>query len=299
MPEAAFSTLDALMSAALGPDLTRLQAQQLMLHALGRPLTERAWLLAHGDEPPSLMAQQRWQQGLQRWKAGEPLGYITGEQAFHGLRLLVDRRVLVPRPDTETLVDWALELLDSFAPQNLRSPLEGAHPSIAQAQPRVLDLGTGSGAIALAIKQQRPDTLVDAVDFSADALCVAAANAAALQLPIAFSQGHWWQGAPGTYDLVVSNPPYIAAGDPHLPALQAEPASALVAADNGWADLQAIIDGAQDHLRDGAWLLLEHGHEQGAGVCDRLKAAGLEDVQARHDLAGIHRCSGGRKAPMK
>ncbi len=294
MSEARGSSLDALMAQAVGPGLSRLQAQQLMLHALGRAATQRAWLMANGETMPSAEVQQRWEHSLKRWHAGEPLGYITAEQAFYGLNLMVDCRVLVPRPDTETLVDWVLELLSSGAP--VASADSAANLA---APPRVLDLGTGSGAIALAIKKQLPHADVHAVDQSEDALNVARANANACGLSVSFSLGHWWAATSGVFDLVVSNPPYIAASDPHLAALWAEPRGALVAAEDGWADLHAIIDGAANHLSDGAWLLLEHGHEQGAGVCDRLKAAGLVEVQGRDDLAGIHRCSGGRKAPVK
>ncbi|MCU4119761.1 peptide chain release factor N(5)-glutamine methyltransferase [Variovorax sp. N23] len=262
--------------AALGID--RLDAQLLLLHALGRPVHERAWLLAHdGDALPA----GTWA-GLAalcaRRRAGEPVAYLLGEKEFHGLPLQVDARVLVPRPDTETLVDWALEVAQG------------------RERPTVLDLGTGSGAIALALQHARPDAGVDAVDASADALAVARENARRLGLPVRFAQADWLAGAATGYDLIVSNPPYIAAGDPHLPALAHEPASALVSGADGLDDIRRIVADAPAHLAPGGWLLLEHGHDQAAAVRALLTAAGLEAAQSRPDLAGIERCSGARRA---
>jgi release factor glutamine methyltransferase len=207
------------------------------------------------------------------------VAYLTWHKEFFGLGLHVDARVLVPRPDTETLVEWALEVLQD------------------KPTPRVIDLGTGSGAIALAIQQARPTAQVEAVDRSADALEVARANAGRLGLPVVFRQASWLQGA-GRYDLVVSNPPYVAAGDPHLPALRHEPLEALVAGADGLDDLRAITAAAFAHLRPGGWLLLEHGFDQAAAVRDLLVAAGLAEVASRNDLAGIPRCSGGRRLEL-
>jgi release factor glutamine methyltransferase len=157
----------------------------------------------------------------------------------------------------------------------------------------VIDLGTGSGAIALAIRQARPDAQVEAVDRSADALAVAVANARRLGLPVRFRQASWLAGA-GRYDLVVSNPPYVAAGDPHLAALRHEPGEALVAGEDGLDDLRAIIAAAPAHLLPGGWLLLEHGWDQAGAVRALLAAAGFTEPTSREDLAGIARCSGGR-----
>jgi len=158
----------------------------------------------------------------------------------------------------------------------------------------VLDLGTGSGAIALALKHQRPDVQVHARDFSADALEVARANAQGLHLEVAFSQGSWLECIEGRFDAIVSNPPYIAQGDPHLPALTHEPLQALVSGPDGLDDIRAIIAQAPAHLQDGAWLLLEHGYDQAPAVRALLGVAGFSEVQSRQDLAGIARCSGGR-----
>jgi release factor glutamine methyltransferase len=262
--------------AALGID--RLDAQLLLLHALARPVHERAWLLAHdGDAlpPKSWLVVAAL---CARRLAGEPVAYLLGEKEFHGLPLQVDARVLVPRPDTETLVDWALTVIEG------------------RERPTVLDLGTGSGAIALALQHARPDAQVDAVDASADALAVARANAQRLGLAVRFAQADWLTGAASGYDLIVSNPPYIADGDPHLPALAHEPTSALVSGADGLDDIRCIVADAPAHLAPGGWLLLEHGHDQAAAVRALLTAAGLEAAPSRPDLAGIERCSGARRA---
>jgi len=259
---------------ALG--LPRLEAQMLLLHVLGQPAHERAWLLAHDADllPPA--AADRLQALAQRRLTGEPMAYLTGEKHFHGLCLHIDARVLDPRDDTETLVDWALEHLPPDAPA------------------RVLDLGTGSGAIALAIAHRRPRARVSAVDASTDALAVARANAARLGLAVDWRHGDWWAPVAGEcFDLVLSNPPYIAVGDPHLPALAHEPRQALVSGTDGLADLRRIIAGAPAHLAPGGWLLLEHGWDQAAAVRDLLAAAGLRQVQSRRDLGQVERCSGG------
>lgn len=263
----------ALQEAAKG-GVERLEAQLLLLHALGRTAQERAWLLAHDDETLSIKAQQAWQAALSRRFAGEPLPYITGWAAFYGLDLQVDARVLCPRADTETLVDWALALLPPAA--------------------RIIDLGTGSGAIALALKHQRPDVQMNACDISADVLAVAQANAQRLGLEVAFSQGAWLVGLSQAFDAIVSNPPYIADADPHLAALAHEPLQALTSGADGLDDLRAIIGQAPACLKPGGWLLLEHGYDQGAAVRQLLQAQGFVAVQSRRDLAGIERCSGGR-----
>jgi release factor glutamine methyltransferase len=205
----------------------------------------------------------------------------VGHHEFHGLRLAVRPGVLDPRPDTEVLVDWALALLDG--------------PLATQPAPAVLDLGTGSGAIALAGASTRGRARVTATDRSAEALAVAQANGLALGLAVEWRAGDWWAAVAGRrFDLVLSNPPYLAEDDPHLPALRHEPREALVAADQGLADLHALADTAGDHLRPGGWLLLEHGHAQGDAVAARLRAAGFVEVTTHADLAGRPRCTGGR-----
>jgi release factor glutamine methyltransferase len=260
-------------AAAAGVD--RLDAQLLLLHALGRPQGDRAWLLAHDDEPLPASTLAGYQATCARRLGGEPVAYLVGEKEFFGLRLQVDRRVLVPRPDTETLVDWALEVLAS------------------RTAPAVLDLGTGSGAIALAIQSRRPDARVVAVDRSGGAVAVAEANASRLDLPVQVVQADWMAGA-GRFDLVVSNPPYVAEGDRHLAALAHEPQEALVAGPDGLADLRRIVADAPGHLRPNGWLLLEHGWDQAEDVRRLLAAAGFTDVDSRRDLAGVERCSGGQ-----
>jgi len=249
----------------------RLDAQLLIAHLL---LQDRAWLISHDDAPVD-EAQARAL--LSRRAAGEPFAYIVGQQEFHGLLLQVTPDTLIPRPDTEVLVDWALELL-----------LPGQ---------RVVDLGTGSGAIALAIRHGQPGAEVHAVDLSAAALAVAQANAKRLGLVVTLHQGSWLGPLAGRrFELIVSNPPYIAGGDPHLPALQHEPLSALTPGGDGLADLTAIIDAAPAHLAPGGWLLLEHGHDQAEPVAAALRARGFTELSLRHDLGGNPRASGGRWA---
>lgn len=267
------------LTAARGLGLERLDAQLLLLHALGKPGADRAWLLTH-DTTPLPQETARWFQELNlRRAAGEPLAYLVGSKEFFGLELQVDGRVLVPRPDTETLVEWALQQL-----------AQAGMPASA----RVLDLGTGSGAIALALKKSRPVIDVTAVDASSDALVVAAANARQHQLPVHFLQSNWFENVSGLFNLIVSNPPYVADADPHLPALRHEPLQALTAGKDGLSDLRQIIDQAPTYLQPQGWLLLEHGYDQARAVRELLEQRGFAEVQSRADLAGIPRCSGGR-----
>jgi release factor glutamine methyltransferase len=268
-------TLSQALSAAAALGVARLDAQLLLLHVLGRGSRERAWLIAHDEATLGTELRDRFLALCDRRAAGEPLAYLTGEKEFFGLNLQVDARVLVPRPDTETVVEWALELLGD------------------RQAPRVLDLGTGSGAIALAIQSARPDAQVEAVDRSNEALAVASGNARRLDLPVRFRQASWLQGA-GRYGLIASNPPYIAEADAHLPDLSHEPREALVAGADGLGDLRAIVEAAPSHLEPGGWLLLEHGWDQAGAVRALLRAAGFDAVESRKDLAGIERCSGGR-----
>lgn len=274
------TTVAAALQAARALGVERLDAHLLLAHVLGQ---SRAWLLAHGDDALADAHAAAFQALAMRRAAGEPFAYLVGEREFHGLTLAVDAAVLVPRPDTETLVDWALDLLRG----ELRNLPE----------PAVLDLGTGSGAIALALKNACPHARVWAGERSADALAVARANARRLALDVQFAHGDWWAaldaGAP-VFDLVVSNPPYIVADDPHLAALVHEPLAALVSDEQGLGDIARIATGARGHLRAGGWLLLEHGWEQPAAVAAILARAGFGDVETRVDIEGRARCTGGR-----
>ncbi len=265
------------LAQAQAQGLARIDAQLLLLHTLGRAPGDRAWLLAHDTDPLDAEAWARFELLCRRRAAGEPVAYLTGTKEFYGLPLQVDARVLDPRPDTETLVDWALEAV-------------AALPA-----PRVVDLGTGSGAIALALQRQRPTAQVTAVDASADALAVARANALRLGLPVHLRHGHWLDGIDGPFDLIVSNPPYIAEGDPHLAALAHEPAQALASGADGLDDIRTIVQQAPARLAPGGWLLLEHGWDQADAVQALLSAAGFTLVQSRADLAGVPRCTGGMR----
>lgn len=256
-------------------DSPRRDGEILLGHCLHKP---RAWLYTWPDAVVEDRGAGHYRQLLAERRRGVPVAYLTGRREFWSLELAVDRHTLIPRPETETLVQWALEL---------------DLPERAD----ILDLGTGSGAIALALARERPGWGVMAVDNSEAALQVARANARESGLErVCFRRSHWYRALGGErFHLVVGNPPYVDAADPHLARgdLRYEPRSALVAESGGLADLEAIICGGPAHLRRGGWLLLEHGFQQGAAVREMLRAAGLARVSTRHDLAGLERVSGG------
>jgi release factor glutamine methyltransferase len=269
-------TVGEVMAKARAVGVDRLDVQLLLAHVLERA---RSWLLANDDAPLTDMQQSVLGALIDRRAAGEPLAYLVGEKEFHGIALHVSPAVLIPRPDTETLVDWAVELLRN------------------NAAPNVLDMGTGSGAIALALKHQRPLASVTALDTSAEALAVARGNARRLQLDIRLLLSDWWQAVAGErFNLIVSNPPYIAGDDEHLAALRHEPLLALTPGGDGLSALRQIVAGAPQHLEPGGWLLLEHGHDQSQAVAAMLHAQHFHSVTTRHDLAGHSRCTGGQRA---
>ncbi len=263
------------------PGLPPSESRILLSHVLGWSRTQ---LITRDREPlaPQTVAAYRVLQA--RRVAGEPIAYLTGTREFFGLTLSVSPSVLIPRPETELLVELAL------------ARLEGRR------SPRVLDLGTGSGAIALAIAHSRPDARVIALDRSADALAVAQANARQLGLDarVQFVESDWYADLPSQsapFDIIVSNPPYIVAGDEHLCQgdLRFEPVDALTDHADGLAALRTIVAGAPSRLLPQSWLLCEHGYHQAADVRDLCVAAGFVDVVSERDLAGIERTTGGRR----
>lgn len=281
-PDQTSLTLGQALAWAQQQGLPRLEAHMLLLHALQRAPHDRAWLLTHADDALSTTSHMAFVQYVQRRLKNEPVAYITGHKEFFGLPLHIDAHVLDPRDDTETLVEWAL------------SCLADVHA------PCVVDLGTGSGAIALALQHARADAQVHAVDVSDAALGVARHNAQHLQLPITCHAGSWLSPLQGwQFDAIVSNPPYIAQNDHHLFNLQHEPLSALASGADGLDDIRTIIQQAPTHLKPGGWLLLEHGFDQAHAVQTLLANQGFEAVQSRPDLAGILRCTGGRWPTMK
>ena len=257
--------------------LDALENRILLCHATGLSrvqLITQAERALGGDEAARLNAL------VQRRLAGEPIAYIVGRREFFGLDFAVNEAVLIPRPDTELIVELALERL---APQG-----------------RLLDMGTGSGAIAVAVAHTRPDAAVTALDVSAAALDVAQANAAHNGARVRFLQSDWFAalGPDQRFDLIASNPPYIAAGDAHLAQgdLRFEPANALTDHADGLSALRTIVSGAPTYLVPGAWLLLEHGYDQAMQVRALLQAQGYTEVQSWRDLGDIERVTGG-KAP--
>ncbi|MEO8543663.1 MAG: peptide chain release factor N(5)-glutamine methyltransferase [Burkholderiaceae bacterium] len=280
------STIAGSLSSARAAGLDRLDADLLLLHALGTAAAElnqrRSWLLAHDADPVEVAVQVRYEELVRRRSGGEPLAYIVGHKEFFGLNLAVDARVLVPRPDTEILVEWALALIDTLPGRKTTAPL------------RLLDLGTGSGAIALALKHARPLARIDAVDASVAALALARANAARLGLELHWLHSSWFDAVTGQYHAIVSNPPYIRDADPHLPELAHEPAMALTSGPDGLRDIRQIVAGAGRHLAPGGWLLLEHGYDQARTVRELLQTAGFRHVESRRDLGGHWRCTAGQ-----
>ena len=275
------TTVAAALAEARARGVASLDAQLLLARALS---TTRTALIAHDERALADDEQARFSAWLARRIDGEPIAYLLGEKEFHGLVLEVNADVLVPRPETELVVDWAAELVAAAAGSTAMPP-------------SVVDLGTGSGAIALAVKRLHPSARVTATDASAAALAVARRNAARTGLAIELVEGSWWQAVAGRrFDVAVANPPYVAGGDPHLAALRHEPLSALTPGDDGLAGLRAIAAGAPAHLTAGGWLVVEHGFDQAAAVRALLTAAGLAAVATRRDLAGLERATAGRLA---
>ena len=272
------STSESLLRAAC-VQIERADAEALLIHALQR---DRAWLFAHARDPLPAAAAQGFGELLARRAQGEPVAYLTGRRGFWTLDLAVGPATLIPRADTERLVELALERVDA-APGR-----------------RIADLGTGSGAIALALASERPQAQVLATDLSEAALAVAQANARAHRLEnVVFAHGPWLVPLAGQrFDLIASNPPYIAAGDPHLAQgdLRYEPASALASGADGLDDIRQIVTAAPAHLLPGGWLLLEHGWDQGEAVRALLTAAGFDHVATHQDLEARDRVSLGRRS---
>jgi release factor glutamine methyltransferase len=281
--EADTPPIDALLAAAtaslagLGED-ARVEAERLLCHVLNRP---RSYLYAHPERRPGAEACARYRALLARRRTGEPLAYLVGSQPFLDFTLRVTPATLIPRADTETLVDAALDCAD---------------PAGAL---RVLDLGTGSGAVALALARARADWMITATDLSETALAVAVLNARSMGLErIRFLAGDWLEALPPDerFDLIVSNPPYVAEDDEHLadPGLAAEPRMALVSGPDGLTDIRRIAGEARRRLADGGWLWLEHGWNQAAAVRDLLRRLGYHDILTRRDAGGRERVTGGR-----
>ena len=272
--------LDALLrdaAAQLPMPESRYEVERLLMHVLGR---DRAWLFAHATDPVPPEVQAAFSALLQRRIAGEPVAYLTGRRNFWTLELKVTPDTLIPRPETELLVELALE----------RTP-HGQAVSIA-------DLGTGTGAIALAIASERPQASVVATDLSAAALEVAGGNAATNAIAnVEFRQGSWFAPLAGRrFHLIASNPPYIAEGDAHLQQgdLRFEPSAALSSGSDGLDAIRKIVAAAPHHLFSGGWLLLEHGWDQGEAIRALLEQAGFEDVSTAQDLELRDRVTLGR-----
>ncbi len=273
MPEAA--SVDTLLGAA---GIERREARMLLAHASD---VAEASLAAFPERLIDAAAAARFRDWAQRRYSGEPFAYIVGWREFYGRRFKVTPAVLIPRPETELLIDRALERARSLP------------------QPRILDLGTGSGAIAVTLACELPQAQVTAIDAAGSALEVAHANGRALAPGrVELVESDWFAGLGGrAFELIVANPPYIAAGDPHLVRgdLRFEPQAALVGGNDGMRCIDAIVAAAPQHLAHAGWLLLEHGFDQGAPARARLAAAGFESITTWRDLAGLERISGGRR----
>lgn len=263
-------------AARLPGDEARLEAELLLAHALERP---RSWFYAHSGDVLDGSQARAFDALLRRREGGEPVAQITGHRGFWSLELAVSADTLIPRPETELLVELALERL----------------PPAEMGQ--VLDLGTGTGAIALAIASERPLVDVSAVDVSDAALAVARANADEAGLPLRLLQGSWFEPVAGdVYRMIVSNPPYIAENDPHLGQgdLRFEPRSALASGADGLDAIRLIVAGAPTHLLPGGWLLVEHGNEQGAAVRGLFQTEGFAQVATARDLERRERVTRGQ-----
>lgn len=262
--------------AAVQSVIDRIDARALLRELLGQ---SDAWLIAHGDEALDEAQSRQYAALVARRTAGEPVAYITGRREFHGRDFAVTPATLIPRPETEMLVELALQ----------RAPQGG----------RVLDLGAGSGCIGVTLAAERPDLQVTLVDVSSEALDVARRNAQRwAPANTVLLQGDWFSALGGQrYDLIVSNPPYVADGDAHLAQgdLRFEPRAALASGADGLDAIRRIVAGVPAHLEPGGLLLIEHGYDQHAACTALLQRAGLHDVFSARDLAGVLRVSGGRR----
>jgi release factor glutamine methyltransferase len=257
-------------------DTLKLDAMLFLRFLSGRT---HAWLIAHTNEP-LLIDEEKNKKNFELFANGVPMAYLLGKQEFWSLALKVNSATLIPRPETESLVEWILRKLPAM-------PLD------------ILDLGTGSGAIALALKSERESWNVVATDQSKAALEIAMSNAKALDLEVEFLQGSWWQAVPGRlFDCIVSNPPYIAKNDSHLRSLRYEPVSALVAGVTGLDDLSTIAQGVYHHLKEAGWLVMEHGYDQQTSIIELLKKSGLIKVTGYQDLSGQDRFVVGQKGKI-
>lgn len=271
-------TLAEVLASAELPDsdTARLDAELLLCHAIGKP---RTYLRTWPERRPDAEQLRRFEQLLSQRRSGVPIAYLLGEQGFWSLQLEVSESTLIPRPDTERLVEVALEL----GPQGAAE---------------VLDLGTGTGAIALALAAERPDWQLTGVDRVAEAVALARRNAERLRIGNAcFEQSDWFTVLAGRrFDLIVSNPPYIAADDPHLQQgdVRFEPGSALVSGADGLDDIRTLVQLAPAHLQATGWLLFEHGWQQADAVAQLLRDRGFEQVQSWRDLGGQQRVTGGQ-----
>ncbi len=255
------------------------EARLLMRHFLGR---DAAWLAAHDGDALAPEHAGAYAELVARRSRGEPIAYLVGEREFYGRSFRVTPDVLIPRPETELLVELGI------------AKLKGVD------HPKILELGTGSGCIAVSLALELPDAAVTAIDISKNALVVARANADRHGVDIEFRQGDWLSAVIDRHDLIVSNPPYVAAGDPHLGAgdLRHEPMDALVSGDNGLLALRCIAANAPRCLHSGAWLLLEHGYDQSEAVRDLLGVAGFRSIESHPDLAGTGRVVAGQAVAL-
>lgn len=260
--------IEALLKLSL---IDPLEAQVLLAHALK---CTRVQLVIRSKDELSPQQVTDVSALFMRRMEGEPIAYLTGEREFYGLRFEITPDVLIPRHETELLVELGMAKL----------PKGGS----------ILDLGTGSGAIAVSLAHARRDAQVTASDISPDALSLARRNAAAHAVALQFVQSNWFEQIEGKFDLIISNPPYIAASDPHLMQgdLRFEPRAALTDEANGMMHISTIVDGAVRHLKPGGWLLVEHGYDQSAAIRALLQKSGWQQVQSWKDLAGIERVSG-------
>lgn len=257
-----------------GSGLPAAEARALLAHLLDVP---RERLIAHPGLAVAASVAAAYQRLVGQRHEGVPLAYLLGEREFYGRPFKVTPAVLVPRPETELLVEQALARIATVR------------------APRVLDLGTGSGCIALTLALERPDADVLAVDQSHAALAVAQQNAERLRAPVCLRHGCWYAPVHGRFHLIVANPPYVAPGDAHLAALRHEPIEALVAAGDGLDDLRTIVRGAGGFLETGGWLAVEHGHDQAAAVRTLFTDSGFGEVSSARDLQGIERVTAGRQ----